>query len=350
MIDQIYILSQPIQSGKTTLLSNWVLSQSSVAGILTPDVDGKRKLYDITTNAYFDLQLPDTAREGIRIGRFLFDADVFAKARDILKKAINCEYEWIVVDEIGRLEMDRKEGLEPQIYELIEYFKIHKLHSKLLLVIRDYLLEDAKKYYGMEEAVVLSKGFFQSQKELAGLVLCGGQSVRMGRDKAFINYHSKEQYAFVADQMKPFTKNVFISCNSKQQLKISQDCSCVVDSATYINAGPMTGVLSAFEQLHDASLLVMGCDYPHFTETDIKALVEAREEGYDVVCYHHPESGYDEPLLAIYENHSASLLLNFYQKGNTSLQQFLKTVNTKRIIPSSLESIRSVDFYYSNHE
>jgi molybdopterin-guanine dinucleotide biosynthesis protein A/nucleoside-triphosphatase THEP1 len=343
LIDQIYILSQPIQSGKTTLLSNWVRSKPSVAGILTPDIDGARKLYDISTNTYFDLQLPDTATDGIRIGRFLFDETVFKRAQDILKQASEQSPEWIVVDEIGRLEMDRKEGLEPEISVLIEYFKTHKLHSKLLLVIRDYLLEEAQKYYGMEEAVVLSKEFFQSQKQLAGLVLCGGQSVRMGRDKAFIKYHSKEQYAFVANQMKPFTKDVFISCNSKQQIKIPQMYSCITDSATYLNAGPMTGVLSAFEQLPDASLLVMGCDYPHFSETDMKALVDAREGGYDVVCYHHPESGFDEPLLAIYENHCASLLLHFYQKGNTSLQQFLKTVKVKRIHPSSLNSIKSID-------
>lgn len=322
---------------------NWIATQSSVAGILTPDINGKRKLYNISRDTYFDIQLPDDANEGARIGRFLFDENVFAKARDILKNSISEQPEWIVIDEIGRLEMDRKQGLEPALSELIDSIKNSNSQTKLLLVIRDYLLDEAKNHYGIEEAIVLSRDFFIPKLKLTGVVLCGGQSVRMGQDKAFIKYHSKEQYASVADQMKLFTNDVFISCNSKQQIKIDENYSYISDSATFADAGPMTGVLSVFEQLTDDSLLVVGCDYPHFTEADMKALIDAREETYDVVCYHNLESGFDEPLLAIYEQQCASLLLNFYQKGNTSLQQFLKTVRVKRIYPSSMDSIKSID-------
>lgn len=353
MINHIYILSEPIQTGKTTLLLNWISNQSSVAGILTPDVDGKRKLFDIQHHTYHNLQLNETD-EGIRIGRFVFDKSVFEIARNIIRNAINEQPDWIIIDEIGRLEMDRKEGLEPDLSYLIDTFKTLNTHTKLLLVIRDYLLEDAKKYYGIEEVVVLPKDFFLTRNEckneqkglqqgIIGLVLCGGQSVRMGADKAFIKYHPKEQYAFVADMMGLFVSNVYVSCNKQQESKISQQYQSIFDSATFANAGPMTGVLTAFNQLSESSLLVMGCDYPYFNQSDMKALINAREEEYDVVCYQNPESGFDEPLLAIYEKQCASLLFDFYRKGNTSLQQFLKTVNVKRIYPSSLDAIKSID-------
>lgn len=354
MAPSIYILSQPIQTGKTTLLMNWLQSQPSVKGFLTPDVDGKRKLYDIEQDTYHDLQLNDTD-EGIHIGRFVFDGTVFKMGRDIIRLATHEQPEWIVVDEIGRLEMDRKEGLEPEISNVIEHFKTNTTHAKLLLVIRDYLLKDAKKYYGIEDAVVLPREFFLTAEntedeprevlsDLTGLVLCGGQSVRMGRDKAFIQYHTKEQYAHVADLMNTFCKEVFVSCNNLQESKITQSYQAILDNATFVDGGPMTGVLSAFNELHNSSLLVIGCDYPHFTATDMKALIDARENEIDVVCYHNHESGFDEPLLAIYEKQCAPLLLDFYKTGNTSLQQFLKTVNTKRITSPSLKNILSVDF------
>ncbi|MES2559625.1 MAG: NTP transferase domain-containing protein [Bacteroidota bacterium] len=351
MASSIYILSQPIQSGKTTLLMQWIQSQSKVAGFLTPDVEGTRKLYDIQHHTYHKLQLHE-GDDGIKIGRFVFDKGVFETARNIMRTAILQQPEWIVVDEVGRLEMDRNEGLEPELSMLIQHFKTQTTQTKLLLVVRDYLLEDAKKHYGMEDAVVLSKDFFlttveateEHNQDLIGLVLCGGQSVRMGRDKAFIQYHTKEQYAHVADMMKPFCNGVFISCNNQQQSDIDEQYQTILDNATFENTGPMTGVLSAFEQLPQAPLLVTGCDYPYFTEADMKTLIDARANGFDVVCYHNPESGFDEPLLAIYEKQCAPLLLDFYQKGNTSLQQFLKTVNTKRTFPSLSKNIKSIDY------
>jgi molybdopterin-guanine dinucleotide biosynthesis protein A len=369
--DQIFILSQPIQTGKTTLLQEWIVGKHNIGGILTPDVKGKRMLYDIANKTYSSFQLEDTA-EGINIGRFVFSKVAFEKAQNILRESIKQDLDWILVDEIGRLEMDHKQGFEPAISEVIQYVHSHQTNTKLLLVIRDYLLEDAKKMYGLNNVKLLERAFLvddennylisnlekniekefpntlnpksiTSNQRPIGVVLCGGQSVRMGRDKAFITYHSKQQYAYVADMMKPFCCNVFISGNLSQQTIISQQYSFVLDNATYANAGPMSGVLSLFEQQKDSAVLVIGCDYPYFTQADMMALIDARADGNDVVCYHNSETNFDEPLLAIYEKQCASLLLDFYQKGNTSLQQFLKAVRVKRIHPTYIKAIQSVD-------
>ncbi len=364
---QIFVFSQPIQTGKTTSLQQWIAGKRNIGGILTPDIDGKRMLFDIARQTYFPLQLND-ADTGIRIGRFVFSEAAFENGRNILRKSLDQKYDWIIVDEIGRLEMDNQQGLEPVISEVIEYFKTQETDTKLLLVIRDYLLENAKEHYGLNDVTVLTKEFFEREQKYSisnveknrhkeiinptsqisnfncvGIVLCGGQSVRMGRDKAFISYHQKPQYAFVADMMRSICADVFISCNEQQYVNMLQQYQLVVDNATYADAGPMTGVLSVFEQQKDAAIFVMGCDYPHFKEADMKALFDAREGEYDVVCYHNPETHFDEPLLAIYEKQCASLLLQFYQEGNTSLLQFLKNVRVKRITPSNLKSIQSVD-------
>jgi molybdopterin-guanine dinucleotide biosynthesis protein A/nucleoside-triphosphatase THEP1 len=346
----IYILSQPIQSGKTTLLLQWLKTQQRVGGFLTPDIDGSRKLLDLTTHTYHTLQLTEQ-EEGIKIGRFVFDRNGFAKARQLLTESIQRNDEWVIVDEIGRLELDRKEGLEPELSVVIDYFRTHHTQTKLLLVVRDYLLEDVKKHYQIHDAIVPERSFFLTaeeehggtQRKITGVVLCGGQSVRMGRDKALIRYHSVEQYLYVTQLLKPFCDDVVISCNTMQQNNFSQDYTKITDNATFNNAGPMTGVLSVLEQLKNQSLLVVGCDYPYLNNADIKALIDARDEQSDVVCYHHPDSDFDEPLVAIYEKQCAPLLLQFFQKGQTSLRHFLSTVRTKRIDPVSAKSLTSID-------
>jgi molybdopterin-guanine dinucleotide biosynthesis protein A len=370
--NKIFVLSQPIQTGKTTLLQQWIAGKQNIGGILTPDVNGKRMLFDIASQTYHPLQLTD-ADNGIKIGRFVFSEETFANARNILTDSLSRNFDWIIIDEIGRLEMDNNIGLEPAVSSIIEYFKTHQTQTKLLLVIRDYLLEDAKKYYGLNDVELLTKDFFTGYKfdistslndhtlnpklpnesnrkskisnlKLLGLVLCGGQSVRMGHDKAFITYHQKPQYAHVAEMMKSVCDDVFISCNKVQQSKISEQYQTILDNATFTNAGPMTGVLSAFEQHKNTALFVMGCDYPHFTQSDMMALYDAREKNVDVICYQNPDSNFEEPLLAIYEKQCAPLLLEFYKNGNTSLRQFLKTVRTKTILPKNILAIKSIDF------
>jgi molybdopterin-guanine dinucleotide biosynthesis protein A/nucleoside-triphosphatase THEP1 len=339
----IYILSQPIQTGKTSLLSAWCNTLDSVGGILTPDVNSKRMVYDLSAKQTYPFQLNDD-EEGIRIGRFTFSEQGFTTAQTLIERSIQNSKTWTIIDEVGRLEINQQQGLEPTVSKAIAWFKQHQGEQNLLLVIRDYLLLEAIAHYQLQEAIVVDVSFFQTTlPPLLGVVLCGGQSVRMGEDKAFITYHQQPQYAHVFTMMQAYCNEVKISCNDKQKDKFNQTYTCIVDSATFENNGPLTGVLSVFEQYDNQALLVIGCDYPHFTLADMKSLVEAREPGYDVVCYYNTESEFTEPLLAIYEPSCAKLLKEFWQSGQSSLNHFLKTVRTKRITPKHLHAITSVD-------
>ncbi len=344
--NNIFILSQPIQTGKTSLLFQWVKQQEDIGGFLTPDINGKRKLYEISSQTYHDLQLHETD-QGIQIGRFVFDETVFDKARQVMADAIHQHYNWIVIDEIGRLEMDRKEGLEPAVTNIINHFKTQPSQTKLLLVIRDYLLNDAINHYGLEHATVLDRDFFtpgkQNLPQPTGLILCGGQSTRMGKDKAFITYHQLPQYAHLTELMAPICHPVYISCNKDQSIHFPQGSPLITDRTVFKDAGPMTGLLSAFEVLSDHALLVVGCDYPYMERADLQALLDARDHQTDVVCFKHPDSLFEEPLLAIYEKQCGPLLREYYKQGNSSLRFFLQTVNTKTIFPQSVERITSID-------
>jgi molybdopterin-guanine dinucleotide biosynthesis protein A len=352
MTSRICILSQPVQTGKTTLLMRWISTYSSIGGILTPDVNGKRMLFDIARNTYHPFQL-ENGEAGIRIGRFVFDSNVFEQARNILSQSASDQYSWVIVDEIGKLELHHHSGLEPALGELIRHFQQHHTTGNLLLVIRDHLLNEAIAYYGLQDATILSRDYFTGQvkadmqyhaQNLCGLVLCGGQSVRMGTDKAFITYHDKPQYLHMADMLHNVCEEVRISCNSSQQSNLSTEYKQIPDSATFADAGPMTGLLSAAEAFHGRSFLVTGCDYPSFTQQDMMALIQARApQQYDAVCFKHPGSGFNEPLLAIYEHSCIPEMQHAYRKGQTSLRHFLSTIRTCELTPRDPLILRSID-------
>jgi len=327
------------------LLLNWINQQQEVGGILTPDSEGMRKLYSVYDKKTYTLQLPEGA-QGIRIGRFVFDEDVFGIARGILLDSMHTRRQWTIADEIGRLEMDEGKGLEPAIQQVIEHFK-QPGHTKLLLVIRDYLLQQAIAHYKLQDAVVLPRTFFgdttDDDLKPMGLVLCGGKSTRMGRDKAFITYHHKPQYAYMADMLNRVCSSVFISCTEQQFPLLMPAYKGLIDSATFAGAGPMTGLLTAFSAFPGKSWLVVGCDYPYLTSADIEKLVLSRSEQFDTVCYRHPLSGMDEPLTAIYEKTCAHQLTHSYRSGQHSLRHFLAQTRVNRIEPLNVDHLRSVD-------
>lgn len=346
-MSNIFILSQPIQTGKTSLLLNWINTTANVGGILTPDVCGNRMLYDISTQQYHYLQTTN-ANNSIKIGRFLFDADAFAKAQQILLQQHSNSF--TIIDEVGPLELTHKKGLEPALSMLIDNFKQKKVKGNLLLVIRDYLLHEAIDYYRLHDAQIINAAFLNhpylhesiTQNKLTGLVLCGGKSARMGSDKAFLTYHKKPQYLHVADMLSLVCKEVFISCNHLQKPILSTDYQHIADSATFANSGPIGGLLSAFEVIKDNAIFVVGCDYPYFTENDMMAIAASRNSNFLTTSYLNLESGFTEPLLAIYEKECAEKLLSFFNNGETSLRHFIQTVPSKSIYTLT-KNITSID-------
>lgn len=321
------------------------LEGRSAAGILSPDVQDKRVMVDLTTRTSFPFQL-DEKETGVRIGRFVFDPNAFVKANNMLSQAPQKAADWIVVDEVGRLEMDQQEGLAPSVQHLVQLAQSGNLTSKLLLVVRDYLYESAVEHYGIQYPIRLNRSDLELAKQpfpVRGIVLCGGQSVRMGSDKAFLRYQLLPQFAHVAAMLSLLTTDVVVSCNAAQKTALSLFYQAITDSATWINAGPLTGILSVLEHGDEVPILVIGCDYPHLTLTDMKALLSERSTEYDAVCFYNEASGFDEPLLAVYEPSCFNRMREAFRSGNTSLQQFLKTFQVKRIVAEDKQRITSVD-------
>lgn len=176
-----------------------------------------------------------------------------------------------------------------------------------------------------------------------GLVLCGGQSSRMGTDKAFITYHQHPQYIHVHNMLASLCETVYVSCNASQLHAIENAYKSIVDHPIYKDAGPMTGLLSAFHQHPEASWLVVGCDYPYLTSEDLASLAQNRNAGFDAVCFKNMETELDEPLIAWYGKQLYPVLSAAYHQQQTSLRLVLGQVNTLRLIPNDLLTLRSVD-------
>lgn len=131
--------------------------RQDVGGILTPDGDdGLRMLYGLETKSLVPFELDETSTEAfISVGKFRFSQETFEKAKGILDQEMQSK--WLVIDEVGKLEVEQDSGLEPFVTKLINAYRLRKQKGKLLLVIRDSLLQKAMEKYKLEDAMVITK-------------------------------------------------------------------------------------------------------------------------------------------------------------------------------------------------
>ncbi|WP_276134433.1 molybdenum cofactor guanylyltransferase [Polluticoccus soli] len=176
-----------------------------------------------------------------------------------------------------------------------------------------------------------------------GLVVCGGKSSRMGTDKSLVNYHGKPQRYHLYELMKPHCERVFISCNALQVPDIPSEYEVLVDDPEYGDIGPMAALLTAFKQHPEASFMVVGCDYPFFSQAHIEQLSKATLQSENAAAFYNADNEFYEPLLAGYQSIvKHTLELNFRLK-NLSLQRILKEVSADIIEAGDEMAIQSID-------
>jgi len=146
---------------------------------------------------------------------------------------------------------------------------------------------------------------------IQGLVLAGGQSLRLGRDKGLIDWHGRDQRSYLADLLHELTTRVHISCRVGQQIESPHHK--ITDSFTGL--GPYGALLSAFREAPDAAFLVVACDMPFLDRDALQYLLEHRNPSADATAFKSPRDGSPEPLAAIWEPCSYPLLLNFLAQG-----------------------------------
>jgi len=174
-----------------------------------------------------------------------------------------------------------------------------------------------------------------------GLVLAGGKSTRMGKPKDKINWHGKEQRYYLADLLAPFCDQVYISCREDQSLDCDPNYLFVSDS--FSDVGPLAGILSAFKTNPATAWIVIACDLPLLDRDSIEHLINSRNAGKIATAYQNPTDQLPEPLIAIWEPKSYSILNHCLVTGNTSLRKALINNDTSIIKPAKPELLLNVN-------
>ena len=142
---------------------------------------------------------------------------------------------------------------------------------------------------------------------LYGLVLAGGRSSRMQRDKAALNYRGAPQLQRAFEQLRSVTTHTFISVRADQSSDpLRRGLPQIVDQIA--DAGPIAGIHAAQLAHPDVAWLVLACDLPFLDANTLATLLRARDPLQIATAYRSAHDGLPEPLCAIYEPQSGSAL------------------------------------------
>jgi molybdopterin-guanine dinucleotide biosynthesis protein A len=185
--------------------------------------------------------------------------------------------------------------------------------------------------------------------EIYGLVLVGGESRRMGSDKALLSYDGKAtQLERTAALLQSVCPRVFISQREEQPFPTPEGTEAIYDRVEEAR-GPLRGILSAMQAHPDAHWLVLACDLPNLTRAVLEKLIATfnEAEAPELTAYKSSHDDLPEPLCAIYPSGSDAGLLALAQELGKSCPRKLLIIKEAALVdqddPRSLDNINTAE-------
>ena len=168
--------------------------------------------------------------------------------------------------------------------------------------------------------------------KIYGLVLAGGRSRRMGKDKAQLSYHGQPHSQYLYKLVSEVCDKVFLSIRDEQKSQYEQEFNVIIDQDEF--KGPFNGLLSAHNKYPEVAWLVVACDLPLVDKASLGQLIEQRDEERTATAYATLKSGLPEPLIAIWEPEALNEAKSYLQESESSCpRKFLINSDTKTIHP-----------------
>lgn len=171
---------------------------------------------------------------------------------------------------------------------------------------------------------------------LTGIILSGGKSSRMGKDKGFCELENKPLVAYSIDILAPISSQIIIGANDD----IYNNLGFGVIKDEIKNIGPIGGIYSCLKSSQTADNIIISCDMPLIPSELIEYILSAKA-GYDVVIPIF--RGFPEPLCAYYNKSIVPNLLVTIETKNYKLQDVLRNFKT-----NFLQINAQLSFYHEN--
>ena len=161
-----------------------------------------------------------------------------------------------------------------------------------------------------------------SSVTFSAVLLAGGESRRMGSDKAGLVFREEPLWRRQLRVLRDLApEKVFVSARTESSW-LPDDTELLVDDPP--SRGPLSGLAKALEQMQTSHLLVLAVDMPFMTREQLQFLCGAATEGCGVVPVVGERA---EPLAAIYPSEAAPDFIAALAGPDLSLQTLVRKLD-----------------------
>jgi molybdopterin-guanine dinucleotide biosynthesis protein A len=150
---------------------------------------------------------------------------------------------------------------------------------------------------------------------MSAVLLAGGESRRMGQDKATLLFHGKPLWQIQVELLRKLEPaEIFVSARTDLAWRPA-DVYFVADDPQ--SRGPLSGIAASLAQMHTTHLLALAIDMPFMSENYLRYLCDQVEPGTGVVPTINSRA---EPLAAIYPQEADADFRSALASSDFSLQ------------------------------
>jgi len=184
------------------------------------------------------------------------------------------------------------------------------------------------------------------KENVCGVILAGGKSLRMGREKALLQIHGLPMVAHLAQLLGSVTDEIVVSRSESLPALESFGLAFIPD--LFPGQGPLAGLHAALMHTHRPLVLLLACDMPFLHAALLRGLIDA-SPGFDAVVP-QTSDGRIHPLCAVYRRTCAGVAGDRLVRGENKMISFLEdpTLNVRRVgpedgffVPSDLANLNS---------
>jgi len=164
----------------------------------------------------------------------------------------------------------------------------------------------------------------------SAVLLAGGESQRMGKDKATVLFRGKPLWEVQLDLLRKLEpEEILVSARTDPPWR-PEDVPLVTDDPP--SRGPLSGLAASLAKMRSAHLLALAIDMPFMSESYLRYLCEQIEAGVGVVPKIDNRA---EPLAAIYPREAAGEV----RAALSGIDYSLQTLTSRLVETGKLRSI-----------
>jgi molybdenum cofactor guanylyltransferase len=163
---------------------------------------------------------------------------------------------------------------------------------------------------------------------MTAIILAGGRSLRLGRNKALQAIRGKSLVQWVVDRLAAFSTEIIIATARGEAIACSSPVQLRTVADIYPGKGPLGGIYSGLTASSSPQAIVVGCDTPFLNVSLLEYMTQVIADSNIAL----PKIGeMIEPLCAVYSRSCLALIQELLEQDELRISRLLRMVRVRYI-------------------